>query len=315
MKCTTKNTTKSRRTQHGQIKLNLRVGQLLSFNFYLLSELSREFTNFQKQPPIFIKMEVHHHAHSNRKKWTHYFWEFLMLFLAVFCGFLAENMREHYIEGKRAKVFASLLTDDLSYDVAELNRATRVLNKIIIASDSIAPLLNSQEIKKVPGGKLYFYEYWSSWRWRIISRDATLQQLKNSGSLRYMKSDVVRKILNYEESLKVINLLQDKFEPDKIANMSLVQKVFDNDYFAELDNIKGARKDSSNRDFDVHDIEVKAFLSRDIALNSYDKNILFELKNWARNTSWSYKVQVENLESAKRNAREAIDALKTDYHL
>ena len=35
-------------------------------------------------------MEVHGHTHSPRKKWTHYFWEFFMLFLAVFCGFLAE---------------------------------------------------------------------------------------------------------------------------------------------------------------------------------------------------------------------------------
>ncbi|MBK9661472.1 MAG: hypothetical protein IPO68_16495 [Chitinophagaceae bacterium] len=43
-------------------------------------------------------MEVHHHAHTARKKWTHYFWEFLMLFLAVFCGFLAENQREHYVK-------------------------------------------------------------------------------------------------------------------------------------------------------------------------------------------------------------------------
>ena len=53
-------------------------------------------------------MEIHHHAHGSdpdsstssghrgRKKWTHYFWEFLMLFLAVFCGFLAENQREHF---------------------------------------------------------------------------------------------------------------------------------------------------------------------------------------------------------------------------
>ena len=32
-------------------------------------------------------MEVHAHTHTARKKWTHYFWEFLMLFLAVFCGF------------------------------------------------------------------------------------------------------------------------------------------------------------------------------------------------------------------------------------
>ncbi len=30
-------------------------------------------------------MEVHHHSHTARKKWTHYFWEFLMLFLAMFC--------------------------------------------------------------------------------------------------------------------------------------------------------------------------------------------------------------------------------------
>jgi hypothetical protein len=51
-------------------------------------------------------MEVHHHAHTARKKWTHYFWEFLMLFLAVFCGFMAENIREHKIEQHRAKEFA-----------------------------------------------------------------------------------------------------------------------------------------------------------------------------------------------------------------
>lgn len=44
-------------------------------------------------------MEVHHHPHDpaaphHKKNWKSYFWEFLMLFLAVFCGFLAENQRE-----------------------------------------------------------------------------------------------------------------------------------------------------------------------------------------------------------------------------
>lgn len=51
-------------------------------------------------------MEVHHHpiaigSHTARKKWTHYFWEFLMLFLAVFCGFLAEYQLKHKIEKDR----------------------------------------------------------------------------------------------------------------------------------------------------------------------------------------------------------------------
>jgi len=35
-------------------------------------------------------MEVHAQTQTPRKKWIHYFCEFLMLFLAVFCGFLAE---------------------------------------------------------------------------------------------------------------------------------------------------------------------------------------------------------------------------------
>ena len=49
-------------------------------------------------------METHHHTHTPRKKWTHYLWEFLMLFLAVFCGFLAEYQLEHKIE-KTGKEF------------------------------------------------------------------------------------------------------------------------------------------------------------------------------------------------------------------
>ena len=66
-------------------------------------------------------MEVHQHTHTPRKKWTHYFWEFLMLFLAVFCGFLAENQREHYIEGKREKKYIQNLLHDLARDTVNYN--------------------------------------------------------------------------------------------------------------------------------------------------------------------------------------------------
>ncbi len=294
---------------------NIPEGELPIGNKQLTNEPAAEPTP-NPQPQTSETMEVHHHGHvHHQKKWKEYLFQFLMLFFAVFCGFLAENQREHYIENKRAKDFARLLIDDLNFDIAELTRATRVLNKIITASDSLAPLLNAPDIKKVPGGKLYYYEYWSGWRWRIVSRDATLQQLKNSGSLRYMKNKLIRNILDYEESLKIIYLLQDKYEPEKIENWNLVQKVFDNDYFAQLDQIKAASKDSSGKNFNVTDKEVTTFLSKDIALNTYDKSTLFELKNWARNTSWSYRIQVGNLESAIQKARAAIDALKKEYQL
>ncbi len=55
------------------------------------------------QPQTEKKMEVHHHTHAahGKKTWKNYFWEFLMLFLAVFCGFLAEYQLENKIEYDR----------------------------------------------------------------------------------------------------------------------------------------------------------------------------------------------------------------------
>ena len=61
-------------------------------------------------------MEVHAHSHTERKKWTHYLWEFLMLFLAVFCGFLAENWREHIVEHQREKVLMKSMLKDIHAD-------------------------------------------------------------------------------------------------------------------------------------------------------------------------------------------------------
>ena len=175
-------------------------------------------------------MEVHHHSHSSRKKWTHYFWEFFMLFLAVTLGFFVENQREHFIEKKRAKEYARLLADDLNFDIAELNRAERVLNHIITAGDSLALLLSDNDVRKIPGGKLYYYEYWSGWRWSIISRDATLQQLKNSGGLRLIrKHHVADSIAKYDVTVRFLSM-QNELEESLI-----------NDYRETASNIFDAR--------------------------------------------------------------------------
>ncbi len=237
-----------------------------------------------------------------------------MLFLAVFCGFLAENFREHYIEKKRAAEYARLLIDDLRTDIAEFNRAERVLNKIIVAGDSLARILNEPGIKKVPGGKIYYYEYWSGWRWSVISRDATLQQLKSSGSLRYLhNTSLVRKILDYEESVRIIYMLQNKYEPEKTENWNLVQKVFNQEYFNLLDANPGLARDSTAVGFTAGSI-LDSFISNDYPLNDYDKDVLFELKNWAYNSSRNYKVIVNDIKTARDKAGELIEALNKEYH-
>jgi len=237
------------------------------------------------------------------------------LFLAVTLGFFVENQREHYIEKKRAKEYARLLADDLSFDIAELNRAERVLNHIIIAGDSLARLLGDNDIRKIPGGKLYYYEYWSGWRWSIISRDATLQQLKNSGALRYLSNtELVRKILGYEESIRVIYMLQNKYEPEKAENWKLVQKVFYQDYFNVLDKDPALTRDSTVKNFMTENVRLHSFLNTNYPLYTYDRNILFELKNWAYNSSRNYRVIVNDIITLRAKAQEVTEALKKEYH-
>src|SRR5450631_95052 len=65
-------------------------------------------------------MEVHHHPdlHHKRKKFKEYFFEFLMIFLAVTLGFFAENFRERISDSHREKEFAKELYAELKDDSA-----------------------------------------------------------------------------------------------------------------------------------------------------------------------------------------------------
>ncbi|MGQ0739833.1 MAG: hypothetical protein ACT4OJ_12310, partial [Bacteroidota bacterium] len=95
-------------------------------------------------------MEVHHHSHTSRKKWTRYFWEFLMLFLAVTLGFIVENKREHIIEGHRAKDYAKALVSDLAADTASLSQDLTSLVARIRVQDTLESIL----IRKLSGEKI-----------------------------------------------------------------------------------------------------------------------------------------------------------------
>src|SRR6185503_8034455 len=101
-------------------------------------------------------MEVHDHPHSSRKKWTHYFWEFLMLFLAVTLGFFVENQREHYIEHQREVKFVRSLASDLNADIARLNEVIQLRERRFLMLDSFVLLLNKPDAASF-GNYLYYY--------------------------------------------------------------------------------------------------------------------------------------------------------------
>ena len=255
-------------------------------------------------------MEVHHHPKVEKKNFKEYFLEFLMIFLAVTMGFFAENIRENYVEHKSAREYASLLIEDLATDTVELNNAARVQNLIITGGDSLGNLLSSDP-KLIVGGKLYYYEYVSSARWNFISHDATLQQLKSSGALRYLgDTSLIRKIMNYEESVQIIYLAQNRFEPQKIENWSLVQKVFDQSYFNSLDSLSDFAMNIS-----LNQERAMRFMNNNYPLLTYNNDLCKQLRNWAYSSSRNYRVEIQIFNDARLQAIIAIAALKKEYHL
>jgi hypothetical protein len=106
-------------------------------------------------------MEVHAHTHTARKKWTHYLWEFLMLFLAVFSGFFAEYQLEHFIEKQREKKFALLLYEDFKKDTVFLNNVIHVKEWREKKFDS---LFYFTRLPDLPSNAtaIYYYSWFSS---------------------------------------------------------------------------------------------------------------------------------------------------------
>ncbi len=147
-------------------------------------------------------MEVHAHTHTPRKKWTHYFWEFLMLFLAVFCGFLTENFREHQVEHQREEKYIRSLIEDLKADTASLQVYINLRKEKRLMMDSLMMLLTSDKHKQL-GNETYFFARHVFNGPPFVSTDGTIQQLKNAGNLRLIRGEnVISKILAYDASVK-----------------------------------------------------------------------------------------------------------------
>lgn len=133
-------------------------------------------------------MEVHAHSHTPRKKWTHYFWEFFMMFLAVFCGFLAENQREHIVEGARAKEYASLLLEDLKNDSAYIKSVLTSQSLMLRRADTLLGILSTDQYSNNNGRIINLFNHVGTMVDFKPAFPVNFSQIKNSGSLRYFKN-------------------------------------------------------------------------------------------------------------------------------
>ena len=169
--------------------------------------MSNEPVNDNPDPnPENEPMEVHHHTHHTHEKrnWKSYFWEFLMLFLAVTLGFFVENQREHYIEHQRAKEFSKSLIKDLQNDIEAVEVQKKTASMYISIVDSLLQLSQSR-LDGRTAAQFSFYARFTYWTTPIVWNRATFEQIKNSGSLRYFTNHPLQeKLMNYDALINAI---------------------------------------------------------------------------------------------------------------
>jgi hypothetical protein len=186
-------------------------------------------------------MEVHHHAHpevpGHRKKWTHYFWEFIMLFLAVSLGFYAENTREGILHKKEVKSQLNSMVSDLQSDITLFDSVTDRNTFGSEMADTLVELLHSDITNTI---QIYYTA-------RIVTANLgyyytntkSYDQLKSAGLLRYIKNkELLDSIGAYYVSFQwlanQIDLLRLKLDEIHKGNT----RLFDSYVFHQMFNIR-----------------------------------------------------------------------------
>ena len=247
-------------------------------------------------------MEVHAHTHTARKKWTHYFWEFLMLFLAVFCGFLAENQREHMIERQRGKQYMESLLSDLSADTAMLNTGIARKEGRINAIDSVFVFFQNNKNVLSISGSLFKILRRTTYDQRLIRSSITINQLKNAGGMRLIrKKDVTDSISQYDVNCERYDFYNEYYLTHGQLNLRSLEKMISADDMLQFYITNNTEAVVTNIP-DSLQIPVNTE-----ALNEY-LNLLMQIKLYARQ-------EINRINRLKNNAANLMALIQKKYSI
>ncbi len=245
-------------------------------------------------------MEVHAHAHTERKKFTHYLWEFVMLFLAVFCGFLAEYQLEHKIEKDRELQYIKSLYEDLKENDKMFGQVLILQRNRINMMDSMIGMLNYPDSIRGKEGLLYYFARMSPRLQTLTVNNRTFEQLKNSGNFRLIrKIETSNRIMAYYETLPLISQIEDLYFGEFDHYKTFAAQIFDPAVFTNMEMKDGkiVRTDQNP------------------PLQSYDPGLIKQLSLFAVYMNGSGRGILGQIVELKRKGEIMIDYLQMEYHL
>jgi hypothetical protein len=252
-------------------------------------------------------MEVHHHPEVEKKGIKEYLLEGLMIFVAVTMGFFAESLRETINEHDRAKEFAVTLYADLKADTVDLKSYIKYFDRGAKSVDTLMILLSANNPQQIPSGKLYWFGLWGGAYRMFAPHDATLIEMKNSGSLRYFSNHAInRGVAQYDQLCQKMKIYETNEQGIYIEVRKLRAQIFDFKYNEIANNITRIKNNN-------YQAAVDSLVKANPPLLSYDKVLFNQYIEMVSSRFLGRKVTMAD--TVLNHAVALIGTLKKEYSL
>jgi hypothetical protein len=170
------------------------------------------------------------------KKWNHYFFEFLMLFLAVTLGFFVDNVREGRAERQLELQHMQSLIADLRQDTLRFNKQIEEATTVICMCDSITQILDKPERTAHDQQRLYLLSRAMSPKIQPhFLNDRTFEEMRGSGTLRLInKNTIADSISTYYYFTKELVWLNELVLTRFQRKVELESKIFRAAFYEEM---------------------------------------------------------------------------------
>jgi len=257
-------------------------------------------------------MEVHHKHHAP-KNWKEYITEFIMLFAAVSIGFLAENFREQQIEQHRASEFIEMFKIEIGKNEYQIDSVIKQDIPLLNYYDSLIYELRDRK-KRI---SLYdINKNFSLWIYRFANDKRIFDQMKNSGSLRYIKDPLlIDKITEYEMEADVAEFRSFTQEQEQWLNFwEKIKPYFPADFFIASNPVIYGKLfsigDVGKKLLDEHLEEMRAGLKNQYISDQARDVLAGELYQRAT----FMRLSIANFKRVKNKGRTLIEALEKYQH-
>ncbi|MEP7323373.1 MAG: hypothetical protein ABI761_15720 [Saprospiraceae bacterium] len=230
----------------------------------------------------------------------HYLFEFLMLFLAVFCGFLAENYRESLVDKAKELHYMQNMVADLKADTTDLNFSISYQQLWSNHLDSALqiPIECLIDINTQDTFFYHFFPYYS-WMQPFAQNDNTMTQLRAGGF----------NLIRNENTIDSINLLYNVYKGVKFGMDFNIVCYWDVVHKAQqLMNLPAPAAV-------IEEVIPKRFLENTEIFINYDKPAIKQLYSMMTNANGTLVNTIVAEKQYLEKAKRLLAYLQWKYHL